>query len=183
MPWEQNPIRQSLRRLVTTAMTLSRNVLCRLIAAALLLVGIQTCTAFRAPATPLVVLHPYFSIWSPSDELAGSFPSNGPNGVIQALTSMIRVDGRPAQRIMGLQGSDTTFPQTSVVAHPRSTVYDFEGLGVHLTLTFSTATFPAENLEWMSRPVTYLTWAVHSVDGQTHKYGQVLVLLFFFQGQ
>jgi hypothetical protein len=50
---------------------------------------------------------------------------------------------------------------------PTRTIYDFEGEGVHLTLTFTTALL-AGNLDILSRPVTHLTWEVRSVGGKSH---------------
>jgi hypothetical protein len=68
----------------------------------------------RAPAYPLTVNHPFFSIWSPSDQLHQSWPSNGPNGAIQALTGLIRVDGA-TYRFMGAAGEVAdVFAQQSV---------------------------------------------------------------------
>jgi hypothetical protein len=51
--------------------------------------------------------------------------------------------------------------------NPRETVYEFEDHGVHLTVAFSTPTFPKE-VELLSRPVTYLSLAARSVDNASH---------------
>jgi hypothetical protein len=80
-------------------------------------IALTVTHALRAPAFPLVVNNPFFSIWSPSDLLSNSWPSNGPTGTIQALCSMIRIDNGTALRVMGVQGSTDTFPQTGVVVH------------------------------------------------------------------
>src|SRR5208282_5600175 len=53
------------------------------------------------------------------------------------------------------------------------TIYDFEAAGVHLELTFFTPAFP-EDLELVSRPVTYLIWDIRASDGRKH---EVSVLL------
>ncbi len=55
--------------------------------------------AWRPPAVPLVVHDPYFSIWSPSDKLAESWPRHW-TGTIHALCGMVRIDGK-TYRIMG----------------------------------------------------------------------------------
>ena len=47
------------------------------------------------------------------------------------------------------------------------TVYDFEGASVHVALTFTTPALP-DDLDVLSRPLTYLTWDVRSADGRDH---------------
>jgi hypothetical protein len=50
---------------------------------------------------------------------------------------------------------------------PTRSIYTFEGAGVALTLTFMTAALP-EDMDILSRPVTYLTYDFKATDGQTH---------------
>lgn len=122
--------------------------------------------AFRPPAVPLVTCDPYFSVWSFADRLTDDSTKHW-TGARQALHSMIRIDGE-AYRIMGRDPRDVqALPQLSLQVLPTRTIYDFEGAGVHVTLTFTTPLLP-ENLDVMSRPVTYLTWDVHAVDGKEH---------------
>ncbi len=123
--------------------------------------------AFRPPAVPLVVHDPYFSIWSFADELAADWPRHW-TGRIHALTSMIRVDGKP-YRLMGLELRDApAMRQVGVEVLPLRTIYDFAGAGVHVRLTFTSPLLP-EELELVGRPVTYLTWEVWSTDGRPHQ--------------
>ena len=69
---------------------------------------------------------------------------------------------------MGLQPTDAVaLPQTSVTVWPTRTVYQFANDQVQLTLTFLTPALPAD-LDVLARPVTYITWAVRSADGQPH---------------
>jgi hypothetical protein len=123
-------------------------------------------TPFRPPAVPLVTTDPYLSIWSAADHLNDRNTSHW-TGHPQSLLSVIRVDGKP-YRIMGRDPFYApALPQVSLTVMPTSTVYQFEGAGVHVTLTFLTALLP-HDLDLMSRPLTYLTWQVKSTDGQAH---------------
>ena len=106
------------------------------------------------------------SIWSAADHLNDRNTTHW-TGHEQSLLSVIRVDGKPF-RIMGRDPQDApALPQVSLSVMPITTVYQFEGAGVHVTLTFLTPLLP-HDLELMGRPLTYLTWQVNSMDGQTH---------------
>ena len=99
-----------------------------------------------------------------------TFPQNGPNGRVQAMSGIVRVDGQPA-RFMGVasEAPKATVQQQSVQVRPRETVYEFTFGGVALTVTFSTPTFQDEALwDLNSRPITYATFASRSIDGQPH---------------
>jgi hypothetical protein len=120
----------------------------------------------RPPAVPVVTCDPYFSIWSPSDRLTDSDTTHW-SGVRQALTSLVRIDEH-AYRLMGVHPSNVTaLPQVSVNVTATRTIYDFEGAGLHITLTFMTPLLPS-NIEILSRPITYLTWNLRSIDGNEH---------------
>jgi hypothetical protein len=122
---------------------------------------------FRPPAVPLVTHDPYFSIWSMADHL-NEAPTKHWTGVTQSLTSVIRIDGKPF-RIMGTDPRGIQpLEQTKVEVRPTTTLYEFEGAGVHLTLTFLTPALPSD-LDVLSRPLTYLTWTAQSTDGQPHQ--------------
>ena len=58
--------------------------------------------------------------------------------------------------------------QTSLEVLPTRTIYSFAGQGVTLSLTFMTATLP-DDLDLLSRPVTYLIWSAQSADGKSHE--------------
>src|SRR6185295_6856787 len=57
--------------------------------------------------------------------------------------------------------------QKSVTVWPLRSIYEFEGGGVALTLTFLSPTIPSD-LELVSRPVSYLTWQAKSIDSKPH---------------
>ena len=120
----------------------------------------------RPPAVPLVAHDPYFSIWSNTDHLndAGTVHWTGkPN----SLTGLVRIDGMTYQ-VMGheRQGAQV-LPQSRVEVLPTHTIYEFSGAGVKLELTFFTPALP-EDLDVLSRPLTYLEWRVSSADGNGH---------------
>ncbi|MFZ3243750.1 MAG: DUF4965 domain-containing protein [Candidatus Acidiferrales bacterium] len=126
----------------------------------------------RPPAVPLVVHNPYFSIWSMDDKLTDG-PTRHWTGAAQPLTGLALIDGK-AYRYMGADPRETpAMKQVSLAVTPTHTVYVFEAGGVQLTVAFFTPAFP-QSPDFLSRPVTYLTWTVASADGQSHK---VVVLL------
>ena len=121
---------------------------------------------FRPPAVPLIAHDPYFSIWSMADHLTDQ-PTKHWTGAVQSLTSLMRVDGK-IYRIMGTDPQGTpALPQTHLEVLPTHTYYQFEGAGIHVDLTFLTPALP-DDLDILSRPATYLTWRVHSLDNTAH---------------
>jgi hypothetical protein len=120
----------------------------------------------RPPAVPLVVHDPYFSIWSCNDKLTDDWPRHW-TGRINAMCSMVRIDGKP-YRIMGPSPADVpAMKQTCLHVSPTRTVYIFEAAGVDLFLAFITPTLP-HDLDVLSRPVTYVDWYFNSADGKQH---------------
>ncbi len=120
----------------------------------------------RPPAVPLVTHDPYFSLWSMNDKLTDG-PTRHWTGKPQPLSGLLRIDGKPF-RYMGTDRTDTpALPQTSVTVTATHTIYKFSGEGIDLTLTFFTPAFP-QDLDLLSRPVTYLSWKVASTDGGAH---------------
>jgi hypothetical protein len=121
----------------------------------------------RPPSTPLIACDPYFSVWSMADGLPDDATKHW-TGAAQSLDSLIRIDGT-TYRLMGTlrRSSVTPLPQTSLEVLPTRTIYDFEGQGIHVKLTFLTPTLP-EDLDLLSRPVTYLTWRVTATDHSNH---------------
>ncbi len=120
----------------------------------------------RPPAVPLVVHDPYFSIWSFSDRLADDWPRHW-TGAIHALSSMVRIDGKP-YRLMGIEPRDVpAMRQAGLEVLPTRTIYEFEAGGVRLRLAFTSPLLP-HDMDLVSRPVAYLTWGAKSLDGQRH---------------
>ena len=129
----------------------------------------------RPPAVPLVAVDPYFSVWSCADKLTDvptTHWSDEPrNRALQRLTSVARIDGK-FFRLMGDEPQE--MPALEQVGYakvlPTRSIYNFEGHGVHVTLTFMTPVLP-DDLMVLARPVTYLTWTVKATDGKEHQVG------------
>ena len=121
----------------------------------------------RPPAVPLITHDPYFSIWSMANQLTDQ-PTRHWTGAEQPLTGIARIDG-VAYRYMGAYPRTVpAMKQDSVDVEATHTVYVFEAAGVKLALIFFTPAFP-QDLDLLSRPVTYLIWNVVSTDGKSHK--------------
>ncbi len=95
-------------------------------------------------------------------------PTKHWTGTVQSLTGLVRIDGK-IYRVMGSEPRQSpALPQSSVQVLPTHTIYHFDGAGIALTLTFLTPALP-KDLDVLSRPVTYLTWDIHSTDKGVHK--------------
>ena len=127
----------------------------------------QEVTPLRPPATPLVAHDPYFSIWSDSDNLTDENTKHW-TGSEQPLTGLIRVDGANF-RFMGARPRHNVpaLKQLSLLVTPTHTIYTFAGAGIRLVLTFFTPALP-NDIDLLSRPVTYLKWDVSSTDSKVH---------------
>ena len=120
----------------------------------------------RTPAVPLVLHDPYFSIWSQADKLTDCGTTHW-TGKPHRLASIVSIDGK-AYRIMGNEPSEITpLEQKSLSVLPTRTVYEFAGAGMVLRLTFMTPALP-EDINILSRPVTYLSYELSSTDGRRH---------------
>lgn len=120
----------------------------------------------RPPAVPLITHNPYFSIWSMSDHLTDEDTRHW-TGAEQPLTGLIQIDRHPF-RFMGRDPDNIpALHQTSLEVTPTHTRYAFEGQGIGLKLTFLTPALP-QDLDILSRPVTYITWEAYATDGHNH---------------
>jgi hypothetical protein len=121
---------------------------------------------FRPPAVPLVTHDPYFSVWQMADTLTGDWSRHW-TGAIHAMCGMIRVDGQ-AYRFAGCTpDSVPAMQQVSVEVLPTRTIYTMEAAGVELRLTFLSPLL-TEDLDLLSRPVTYVNFDVRAIDGMPH---------------
>ncbi len=136
-------------------------------AAANLFAAESPAKPFRPASTPLVTCDPYFSIWSSGDKLTDVDTTHW-TGRAHRLTSRAIIDGKE-YRVMGAAngGSVPALAQKRLEVFPTRTIYTFEDAGVSLTLTFMTPAFP-DDIDLLSRPVTYLTYEFRATDGGTH---------------
>lgn len=121
----------------------------------------------RPPAVPLVACDPYFSIWSPADKLTDANTTHW-TGKPHRLVSAVTIDGTTFRTVGKEPATAPALPQTSVEVLPTRTIYTFEGQGVKLNLTFMTPALP-DDIDVLSRPITYVTWNFQATDGKTHQ--------------
>ena len=120
----------------------------------------------RPPAAPLVAVDPYFSVWSFADRLTDEGTRHW-TGKPQPISLQARIDGK----VVRLAGRDPrqvpALEQVSVAVRPTTTRYEFRGEGVSIALDFVTPAL-AHDIEWVSRPVTWLRWTLRSLDARPH---------------
>ena len=122
----------------------------------------QPPAVLRPPAVPLVTHDPYFSVWSTSDRLTHDWTKHW-TGTTQPMSGLARVDGR-TYRFMGQWRDTDPMEQKALAVTPTRTTYTFEGGGVQLALSFLSPLLP-DDLDVLSRPVTYVTMQTRSIDG------------------
>ena len=123
--------------------------------------------ALRPPSVPLITVDPYFSVWSPADRLTDSRTVHW-TGAIQSMIGLIRIDGA-AYRFCGPEPhSAPVMEQISLDVQPTRTIYTFNAANVQLVVDFLTPLLP-DDLDLLSRPVTYVTFTVKSLDGAKHE--------------
>jgi hypothetical protein len=126
----------------------------------------QQPAPLRAPATPLIVHDPYFSVWSMYDHLTDG-PTRHWTGSPQPINGIIRVDHKSWRYLGDADGSLPALEEVHRDITPTRTIVTLENPQIELGLCFLTPAFP-NDLDVMARPVTYLTWEVHARDGAPH---------------
>lgn len=123
----------------------------------------------RAPAFPLITVDPYFSVWSPSETLTGSVTRHW-TGKPNTIVGTAEIDGVPYRFLGRLypQDSSAVMRQVSVECTALSTAYVFEAAGVRLRAVFTTPLL-MDDLDIMTRPVSYLEVSSSSADGGAHQ--------------
>ena len=135
--------------------TITKSTCGKIAALTVATVTISAFAAFRPPAVPLVQVDPFFSVWSAADRLTDCETTHW-CGARQPISVILEADGK-VWRLCGAKPKDVpALPQKSLAVRPTQTVYAFADGALNVTLTWSTAKLP-ENLDWFSRPVTYVT--------------------------
>lgn len=117
-------------------------------------------SSLRPPSVPLIVHDPYFSIWSASDKLPGSWTRHW-TGSTMAICSLVRIDGKP-YLLAGNPGYGIpSMEQKSLRVEATTTHYQFSGGGIDLKLDFFTPSF-ADELDTLSRPVGFVRFSYES---------------------
>src|SRR5215467_4592693 len=125
----------------------------------------QTLAPMRPPAVPLIAHDPYFSIWSMADHLNDEGTRHW-TGKPNSISAFLRVDGKSYQ-VIGRDRNAALLTQTKLEVLPTRTIYGFAGAGIDLELTFFTPALP-QDLDVLSRPLTYLEWKASANDGKEH---------------
>ena len=123
--------------------------------------------AFRPPAVPLVTIDPYTSCWSFADHLYDDWPRHW-TGKVHAMCGIIRVDGK-AMRFMGTpaEATDAAQPIGQPGVAATTTAYRFNCGAVELTVLFCSPLL-IDDLEVLSRPISYVTFNVKPKDSGAH---------------
>ncbi|WP_319517844.1 glutaminase domain-containing protein [uncultured Martelella sp.] len=123
----------------------------------------------KAPAYPLIVHDPFFSIWSTTDRLTDAWPTHW-SGRTLPLCGLALIDGV----CFRWMGTDTllseplpAMKQTRRRVTPTRTLYSFEASGVRLDVAFITPALP-DDLDVLSRPLSYISLDASSTDGIAH---------------
>ncbi len=127
----------------------------------------MTETLRRAPAVPLITFDPHTSIWCMTDRLTDSWPRHW-TGTKMALYAVVRVDGVAYRLMGGPEWLANAGEQLSCEIHATRTAYLFRCGPTEVGLDFTTPLL-ADDLDLMSRPVTYVTFSARSLDGRSRK--------------
>lgn len=121
---------------------------------------------FRAPAYPLITHDPYFSIWSLNEDPTRAETTHWtlkPNPV----HCMVRVDGK-IYRLMGDRpGYATPAKLVKSEVMPLTTTFTFIADQVEISMSFLSPVI-VEDLDLVSRPLTYISWSLVSKDNRAH---------------
>lgn len=116
----------------------------------------------RPPAIPLITVDPYFSVWSINDRLNEGTTRHW-TGSPNTIEGTVTVNGKEYV-FMGDAGKREKIPQTDFSYDALTTSYAFKNDEVSLGLRFLSPLLP-DNLEIMTRPVSYLMLACTTADG------------------
>jgi hypothetical protein len=120
----------------------------------------------RPPAIPLVVVDPHTSVWCFADRLTDDWSRHW-TGSKMSLYGVVRVDGVAYRFMGGPEWLARSADQVSCRIEATRTVVLMRCGPVELEVEFLTPLL-ADDLDLLSRPVTYLRTALRSLDGRPH---------------
>ena len=120
----------------------------------------------RPAAIPLVTIDPHTSVWCFADRLTDDWPRHW-TGTRMTLYGVVRVDGQAFRFLGGPEFLSSAAEQTNLEVHATRTWATFRCGLVELTVTFTTALLP-DDLDLLSRPVTYLSLSAKAFDARPH---------------
>ena len=118
----------------------------------------------RPPATPLITIDPFFSVWSMSDSLTADDTKHW-TGKSNRIIGTVDIDGEIFD-FMGKTDHEK-LQQVACEIEAMSTRYVFESPKIRLFATFFSPLI-LDDPEVLSRPVSYLFMQYVSVDGEEH---------------
>ena len=121
----------------------------------------------RPPAIPLVTVDPHTSVWCCADRLTDDSTRHW-TGTKMGLYGVVRVDGIAYRFLGGAEFLPHEAEQTALEVQATRTVARFRCGPVSLTATFATPLL-ADDLDLLSRPVTYVSLSARSLDDDPHE--------------
>lgn len=111
----------------------------------------------RAASIPLITHDPFFSIWSPADQLHDTNTVHW-SGAPQRLKGFLLIDGKK-HVFLGERIGDGFLPQTAVEVTATATCYTFENEKLRMTCRFTSPLLLDDPL-LISRPCSYIDLTV-----------------------
>ncbi len=124
-------------------------------------------TLRRPPAIPLVTHDPYTSVWCCADRLTDDWSRHW-TGTKMALYVVVRIDGVAFRLLGGAQFLARAAEQVELRVDATRTLARFRAAEVELELEFVSPLL-VDDLDLMSRPVTYLTLRARSLDARRRR--------------
>lgn len=119
----------------------------------------------RPPSVPIITVDPYFSIWSPNEKINVK-PTVHWTGTTQSIVAGLVIDGK-RYNFLGYDRDTFKLTQTAMDCDALSTEATFEGAGIRAKVSF-TSPLLINELDIMTRPVSYMNVSYESTDGKAH---------------
>lgn len=119
----------------------------------------------RPPAIPLITVDPFFSVWSPCENINFA-PTEMWSGKTKSILGVVKIDNKP-YLFLGYHQDILKIDQVSLDVDALSTTAVFENEKITLTAKFTTPVLP-DDLYLLTRPVSYLQVSYTSKDGKPH---------------